>query len=203
MTDTYKTDSAFFSYVVPIGSIDMYCIFDWMRTVNQARFRFIKDSDIETKKLTLKQVDELYPGVKTIAIVSNPWARMRMLYLGFTDQAHREDLAKIVNNLGLKLDSFESFVLNLQLVKSTADIPFTPATPQCYWTEYDGKQVDYILKSETLVEDFKVIQDYFCTDFPIHVRGSMPEYREHYTEEMKQAVAALFKDDIEKFGYSF
>ena len=204
MSLTYKTDTSFFSYIAPIGTNpNLYAIFKWFQDVDQAKFRFIKDIDIEYQKMTLKEVDDLYPDVKIIAVVNNPWARVYRFYKDFSENSGRNSIEKLIEVHDFKLDSFESFVLNLPNAKKNPDSWFGPITPQCEWVQYGDRQADFLFKEESLEEDFKVIQDYFCTNIPLTLRHGTVDYKEHFTTEMKQVVEELFKADIEKFGYSF
>jgi hypothetical protein len=204
MSLTYKTDNSFFSYVSPIGTNpSLYAIFKWFQVVDQAKFRFIKDIDIEDQKMNLQQVDELYPEVKIFGVVNNPWTRVYNFYRDFTQHRGRNSIEKLIEVHDFRLDSFESFVLNLPNSKKNPDSWFGPTTPHCEWVQYRNRQVDYLFKAETLEEDFKVIQEYFCTDVPLMLQKNTVNYREHFTDEMRKAVEELFKVDIEKFGYSF
>ena len=204
MSLTYKTDNSFFSYVSPIGTNpSLYAIFKWFQVVDQAKFRFIKDIDIEDQKMNLQAVDDLYPEVKIIGVVNNPWTRVYNFYTDFTQHRGRNSIEKLIEVHDFRLDSFESFVLNLPNAKKNPDSWFGPTTPHCEWVQYRNRQVDYLFKAETLEEDFKVIQEYFCTDVPLMLQKNTVNYREHFTDEMRKAVEELFKVDIEKFGYSF
>lgn len=204
MSLTYKTDTSFFSYVAPIGTNNsLYAIFKWFSTVDQAKFRFIKDVDIEDQKMNLQQVDELYPEVKIIGVVNNPWARVYNFYRDFTQHGGRNSVQQLIEIYDFRLDSFESFVLNLHTVKKNPASWFGPTTPQCKWIQYEGRKIDFLFKAETLAEDFKVIQDYFCTDISLMLQRSDADYREHFTEDMKSTVEELFKEDIQEFEYNF
>jgi hypothetical protein len=204
MSLNYKTDTSFFSYVAPIGSNpSLYSIFHWFRDVDHAKFRFIKDKDIEDKKLTLKEVDELYPEVKIIAVVNNPWIRIYNFYKDFTKDLDKDHIKELIEIYDFRLDSFESFVLNLPNAKNNPNSWFGPTTPQCEWVKYDDRRADYLFKEESLVEDFKVIQGYFCTDVPLELQNNTQDYKEHFTDEMRKVVEELFKADIDEFGYVF
>jgi hypothetical protein len=153
--------------------------------------------------MNLQAVDDLYPEVKIIGVVNNPWTRVYNFYIDFTQHGGRNSIEKLIEIYDFRLDSFESFVLNLHIAKKNPDSWFGPTTPQYNWVQYGNRRVDYLFKAETLEEDFKVIQEYFCTDVPLMLQNNTVNYREHFTDEMRKAVEELFKVDIEKFGYSF
>jgi hypothetical protein len=215
MTVTYKNDDAFLSYVAVAGTgYGMYPIFQWMKQVPTAAFRFIRDTDIEVNRLGLQELDELYPGVNTFAIVMNPWLRAKFSYLkiietlnNLDDQNKIDKNKKLIDLFNLNLDSFESFVRQLPTMDQKTNYWFTPITPQVRWVEYDAngehREVTYILRAENIIEDFKPIQDYFCTNEPLVLDEALPEYREYYTDETRNIIGEIFAEDIKRFSYIF
>ena len=81
---------------------------------------------------------------------------------------------------------------------------FTLATPISDWFEHGDYKADFILKDTNLVDDFKQIQDYFCSQSsPIHLPNKSPSYKKYYNKTTKAIVAEIFKKDIDRFGYKF
>lgn len=206
MSATFREDDSFFTYVLPPCTLYGSTIFHWFESNGASAFRLIRDNEVETSFMNLEQVDELYPGVKTFSIVVNPWARMRYAYLMLCElkvfAGH-----PLIDAFNFKAETFEQFILNLPNIQPTDTFWFTPTTPISKWLEYEAdgnlRKVDYILKAETLDDDFKPIKDFFCSERPLELRRAIPDYREYYTEEMRQVVAELFKEDIERFDYKF
>ena len=70
-------------------------------------------------------------------------------------------------------------------------------------------EADYILKMETIEDDFKVLQDYFCSVEPLTPRDNYfidlrsIEYRSIYNTETQNIVKKLFEKDIDRFEYIF
>jgi hypothetical protein len=206
MDFTYKEDDSFFTHVLPPATLFGSTIYNWFNENGSSRFRLIRDAETELSFMSLKQVDELYPGVKTFSIVINPWARMRYAYLAMLE-AEKLGGHPLIDAFGFTAKTFEEFILTLPKINNNSEFWFTPTTPLIEWLEYeiDGKvrQVDYILRAESLDEDMKPIKDYFCSDKPLRPVREIPPYREYYTEEMKQIVAELFSEDIKRFNYTF
>jgi hypothetical protein len=200
MTLTYNNDSSFFIYVKAPGSyIGIKEIANWFEASAISRYRLIIDDELDSNYATIKQVDEYYPGVKSIGMVINPWARPVIAYHDLQQMDH--PLTDIASG------TFTEFINNLLKLKEEKTL-YSPLSPQIDWVEYvdaDGNihTADFIFKCETLDEDFKVIQEYFEIDTPLTWLHTIPEYRSYYTDETKQIIAELFKKDIERFNYEF
>lgn len=204
MNLTYKTDDSFFTTVFPPFVFYGTCVKFWFANNSSAKFRYIRDTEIETEFWKLEQVDDIYPGIKTISIVVNPWARMRYAY---TQLCKMKEISNDSYLKLLKLDSFEEFIISLPTMQPTDKFWFTLATPMCRWFDYvqDGelKTVNYILKDNTIAEDFQTLQDYFCTKTPLDLPKKLPSYKKFYNKQTKNIVAAVFKEDIDRFNYKF
>ena len=199
---TYKDDDSFFNCIVIPVNRGYSTINHWFYN-HDARYRYINDVEANQDFLTLKDRDELYPNIRSIAVVMNPWARV--LY------AYKANVLKskngIVTPLSLLLDltSFESFVYSITKVDLRSISPswFTIDTPQMRWIEYDDRRADYILKFENLEEDFQPIRDYFCTDTPLYCQDPPIDYRESYNDTTKNIVYDMFHEDAERLNYEF
>lgn len=201
---TYKTDDSFFTTVFPPFVFYGTCIKFWFAKNHTARFRYIRDKEIETEFWNTGQVQDTYPGIKTISIVVNPWARMRYAYTQLCKMKGVENDSYLEL---LQLNSFDEFINSLPAMQTTDKFWFTLAMPMSKWFNYtedgESKTVDYILKDTTLTEDFQILQDYFCTDTPLDLPKKLPSYKKFYNKQTKEIVATVFKEDIERFGYKF
>jgi hypothetical protein len=204
MNLTYKTDDSFFTTVFPPFVFYGTCVKFWFANNSSSKFRYIRDTEIETEFWKLEQVDDIYPGIKTISIVVNPWARMRYAY---TQLCKMKEISNDSYLKLLQLDSFDEFINSLPTMQPTDKFWFTLATPMCKWFDYaqDGelKTVNYILKDNTIAEDFQTLQDYFCTKTPLDLPKKLPSYKKFYNKQTKDIVAAVFKEDIDRFDYKF
>ena len=66
--------------------------------------------------------------------------------------------------------------------------------------------VDFIGRFERLEEDFKCLSQCIGIQYaslPHTKQSDRKDYREYYTDALRDRVAALYKDDIEYFDYSF
>lgn len=203
---TYKTDDSFFTVLIIPGNFHRDSIFKWFEQSSQAKFRFIRDNEIESDYSNLQQIDDIYPGIKTVAVVTNPWLRAVHAYK--TIQLLKAETRSIpANTFNFDTDNFENFIHNLQHVPKNSKYWFMPSTPQSAWVTYDsdnGKRtVDYVLKSETIDTDFKAIQDYFCVTTPLTGKDKLPAYRKYYTKKTRDIIADISAEDIERFGYKF
>jgi len=201
---TYKTDDSFFTTVFPPFVYYGTCIKFWFANNSSAKFRYIRDTEVETEFWNLAQVDDMYPGIKTIGIVVNPWARMRYAYIQLCK------MKEIGNDSYLELlqlNSFDEFINSLPTMQPTDKFWFTLSTPMSKWFDYvaDGelKTVDVILKDNTFTTDFKIFQNYFCTDTLLDLPKKLPSYKKFYNKQTKAIVADVFKEDIERFDYKF
>jgi hypothetical protein len=198
MTVNFKNDSSFFTYVrYPFSYLGTEEIRYWFECIAPkiASYRIIIDKELDDRKISLKILEENYPGTKVIGVVMNPWARLRLAYLNL-----RENKDSRANC------SFNGFI---KFISNKVDrTKLNALSPQIDWlshTAEDGslKEADYIFKVENLDEEFKVIREYFDCYEPLKWFHPIPEYREHYNEESRLIVSEMFAKDIERFGYEF
>jgi len=126
----------------------------------------------------------------TFLCVRNPWDRLLSSYHYATKN----------------IASFEEFVLRVKDKPDLIDFWGCSSTQQVDY--YQENKVDYIIRYETLEEDFKVIQDFYGDQRKLgrtnesanqHIR----DYRPEFTTEMVDLVYELCADDIKRFNYSF
>lgn len=210
MTITYKTDDSFFIGIYPPFVYHGLSIKNWFLNSGIAKFRFIRDFEIENDLLNLKQVHDLYPGIRTVAVVLNPWARMRQAFVNFNEikTAGNTKYSISVERLNsIELDNFDKFVEQLADFPKDDQLWFDMTTPLSSWISYTDTDnniinVDYVVRGEHLVEDFKPIQEYFCSDFALTFKPEL-EYKEFYNNKSKKIISKLFAQDIEQFKYKF
>jgi hypothetical protein len=128
------------------------------------------------------------PFNETFTVVRNPWDRVVSLW-AFWNKTNRMNTP------------FDTFVRNLHTYKFNEQSWFTFDQPQKAWFP---NGVTYLLKFETLEEDFKVIQGKLGCNEPLPKINTTEhdDYRTYYTQETWDIVANVFKDDIEEFGYT-
>ena len=201
---TYKTDDSFFTTVFPPFVFYGTCVKFWLAKDSTAKFRYIRDIEVENEFWNLEQVDGIYPGIKTIGIAVNPLARMHYAYtqLCIMKEAGNDSYLE-----SLQLDSFDEFINSLPTMQPIDKFWFTLATPISDWFDYtvegELKTVDVILKDNTFTKDFEIFQHYFYTKTPLDLPKKLPSYKKFYNKQTKNIVATVFKKDIDRFDYKF
>lgn len=139
------------------------------------------------------------------AFVRNPWDRLYSAW-NFLKQGgwDENDAAWSEKNLG-HIDSFNDFVCGwLDKKRLYSYIHFWPQT--CFISDRSGKcLVDFIGYFETLQDDFEHVASKLGirTELPHKNPSRRSDYRNIYTLESIDRVADLYKNDIDRLGYSF
>jgi len=153
------------------------------------------------ESLDKKRFDEHFK----IAFVRNPWARAVSAYQGLKRgggvNVRDSTWVKLVN----KFESFDQFVdLWMNEENIFKQIHFVP---QHYFLEdeHGDVAVDFLGRFENINADFEFLKEKF--NLPVELMKSNAssggDYRELYTDSSRNKIALLYKEDIEKFGYSF
>lgn len=201
---TYKNDDSFFMHVVIPGNPHRYSLFNWFESTDNCKYRFIRDTEIEENYWSIDQIHNVYPGIKTIAIVFNPYARAKFAYDQICGFKQAGDQRKIpANTFEFNLNSFEDFILSYDEAGPSEQYWYNMTTCQVDWLYKGGYSPDYILKAENIVEDMKVINDYFISDKILELRDEIPDYKDIYSAKTKAIIEKLFADDFKAFGYKF
>ena len=145
----------------------------------------IEDKYILKNHIFSNEIENLAPI--TFAVVRNPWDRLVSMYV-------------FIKKYRLVSEDFNDFVFHK--IKIWCFGIHTLSTPQIRWIE---PGVTHLLRFENLEEDFKIIQKIFqCYEpLPLSNKTHHDHYRTYYNDETRQAVAEMFKEDIEAFGYEF
>jgi hypothetical protein len=205
---THKNDESFFGCVVIPINLGYSNIIEWFNHHRNSRYRFINDMEADYEGLNLKDREELYPGVTSIAVVMNPWERAYRAYERSLNKMKVNEKTSV--NQVVALDDFESYIVSAQNTALTKKIPnfwYGLYTPQIDWVRYyrDDKlhKAKHIMKFESINDDFRVIQDYFCNDDPLYMNHHPIEYQEFYNSKTKKIIEDIFYEDIKEFDYKF
>lgn len=151
----------------------------------------------------LQMVRERIPTGRTLTVVRNPWQRIFSFYRKISDEGYWLDWN---NQTLLDLKSINEWVKDYcnPDVEFTFPRWFNRFTNQVDFINYDGHWVDYILKAETLADDFKPIQDYLGCDKPLPDISGYDHYEflHHFNSESIQLLAKVFERDIDLFEYT-
>jgi hypothetical protein len=206
---THKNDKSFFNFIsiikVSTGKRELH---EWLLDYEPSRFRFILDKEADDYFLNMKQREEIYPGIKSICIVTNPWKRVWISYKDLITKIDKSDSRKFEI---YKLETFESYLFqtfqNLKLKDFMPGVWFDFTTQQKDWITYEStgniKKAEYILRLEYINDDLKSLQDYFLNGKNLDIFDPNLDYRDYYNKRSIDFIADIFKDDIEMFGYDF
>jgi hypothetical protein len=196
---TYQNDSSFFGYVNIAGNLEICgtAILEWFQTEPHAQFRLIVDNEIHEEFSPFSTIQDIYPGIITVAWVANPWRRLVNIFEIMQTLYQTKQKLNITKNINFENFTFDSFLKQLD---ADVDQWFLLSTPQSRWLDNPNEFL-HIIRDEFIEEDMKPIQDYFQSDKLVSL--TLLPYREYYTEETKKFVEDLFKEDIERFNFKF
>jgi hypothetical protein len=148
----------------------------------------------------------------TFGFVRNPWARLyswhSMIMRRHADAAagHERARQRLAHNkfwlrTAAELPTFEAFVLR------GPDVFPRLATPQLDYLTDGDRRADFIGRTEHLGADLVRVFRLRGLDAPPAIprlnAGPKEDHRLHYTPEMRDKVATVFRRDIEEFAYTF
>jgi hypothetical protein len=195
----YQNDSSFFGCLNVAGNLEI-CgnfILDWFNNEPHSQIRLIIDNETHDNFSSFSAIQDIYPGIITVAWISNPWRRMVNLYQEIKKLHETKFKLNIVKNINFVNFTFESFLKQLDV---DVDQWFLLSTPQSRWLD-NSNELLYVVRDEFIAEDMKPIQAYFHSNKLVKL--TLLPYREYYTEETKKFVEDLFKEDIERFNFKF
>lgn len=139
--------------------------------------------------------------------VRNPWDRLASAF-HFLKQGglHQIDAQWAAEQLAPYPD-FEAFVTGWVNHKNIHSwFHFRPQHTYLCLPGQREPRVDFIGFFENLPSDYELLRQRLGTGRPLkaeNVTRQRRDYRELYTEEMKEIVARIYRDDIELLGYTF
>jgi len=144
--------------------------------------------------------------------VRNPWARMYSWYAmmkraeadaaaGVPKAVKQVNKNRFWKRVLPNYPDFESFVLR------GPDEQRELRKPQIDYLRTKGRRADFIGRQERFDEDLMKVWDRLGLAWPgesLNVnRGPSTDYRQHYSDEMRDKVAEVFAKDCKRFGYEF
>ena len=194
----YQNDLSFFTYITVLDVSD-FCpsIVRWFEKEPNAQFRIVVDKEADSDFISYSSMQELYPGIRVIATVTNPWRRLVNIYEVLKQLNQERRLLETIKDIDFSNFTFESFLTQLD---TNIYKWFNFSTLQSNWID-DTNDFLYIVRDDFFEEDFKVLREYFKSDLPVDFK--LTSYKEYYTEETKKFVEDLFKSDIERFQFKY
>lgn len=197
----YTTDDSFFTTVIPPFSLQGWAVKSWLLSDEIAKFRFIRDIELEREFWNLKMINEVYTGIKTIGLVMNPFRRMVYAFKSLSELP--ENNIYKFNTKILNLDTFDKFLISWSSLDSAEPFWFKFSTPLHDWM-FDGNvYVDYLLRVESLEKDFKPLNNYFKNYSGFVGLNDLFDYESYYNSESKKIVEKIFEKDLDEFKYHF
>jgi len=161
--------------------------------INNFKILYIND---HPRLETIQQTYSATANSPTMAVVRNPWSRAVSAYF----YSHKHPRIWIHNKM-TEIPPWDTFIANIE--SYTHFDWYEMTTPQVDWIP---NGVDFLLKTENLSNDFKVIQEmYGKPDQPLPwvLQSEHTDYRLYYNDEQKAKVARIFEKDIDTFKYTF
>lgn len=144
---------------------------------------------------------ELYSKLFKFAVVRNPWDMMISFYFSphrGVNKWNRKDFIKLVS----KRPTLREFITEMSFKNLMIYKFFNKLN-----TESDLlKDVDYILKFESLQNDFNSLCekiDIVSAELPHRNKSNKKHYSFYYDDELIEIVRKKFYEEIEVFGYKF
>ncbi len=151
---------------------------------------------------------EWFDGCFKFAFVRNSWGRILSLYHLYRPRLNRES-CDVSNE---HLQSFCVFVREItsgsrwvRPINRRITRPyFSQVNSQLDWLRWG---VDFIGRFENLDEDWRRLCKAIGTDYaPLKRHNAefhVDDYREHYTDGLRDLVAGFYADEIKEFGFDF
>ena len=152
---------------------------------------------------------KLFGKAFVFSFVRNPWDRVLSAYrfakVGKTDSMgmHRPEQYQIP-----EFESFERFLFEWLAKQNIFKVDFVFQPQSKFVLGKDGQSmVDYIGKVENLDADIKYVESVLGKSVNVgreNITSEKSDYRGAYvSDDMVELVRSLYREDIDKFGYTF
>ncbi len=157
---------------------------------------------VETKVIT----KDYYKSSFKFCFVRNPWDRVVSLYF-YQKNKIKMSFKELIKHLYNHRHSIASLdVYNKVLARDKTIFTYAAWNQMINWIPGD---IDFIGRFENYEEDLRQVLslakiDVSESDVVPHInKTDHKNYREYYDEDTKQMIAEMYKDDIERFNYTF
>ncbi len=141
------------------------------------------------------------------AFVRNPWSKLLSTYKDFTLRRKHQYSGKVRFDRPLlsEFENFEDFCLRLHESHWRNNVFFRPQVE--FVEDENGVPINYIGDFKYLGSDFQFVCRSLGIGDGVIERLNRGQYQDHYrsfyTVRGRNAIAQLYKEDIERFGYDF
>ncbi len=179
-------------------------------SLSKTLFGNLGPGHISIKKYQIIYSKEEFLNYFKFTFVRNPWERVFSAY-SFLKNGGMNEIDEKWAAINLKaFDNFEEFIkIGLFKRNIRRHLHFKPQY-KFLLTPYNKKiLVDFIGFFENIENDFKYIKNKLSMDADVYLKhenksgNRKHNYKDYYTNEMKDIVAHIYKKDIEIFGYNF
>ncbi len=142
------------------------------------------------------------------AFVRNPWDRLLSAYTFLKAGGRNESDQQWANQHLAPFDAFEEFVEGWVTPENVRKgVHFRPQHEFVTTPKGPELAVDFLGRFENIAEDYEALRGKLGFGELLRSENRTPgerlNYREHYTDEMRDVVARAYQDDIDIFGYHF
>ena len=149
---------------------------------------------------SLPMIAKVMPCITTFAVVRNPYDRLVSFYT-FARDGQTEWCIKFRQANGL--EEFPDFATWVDRLESYDTLHWFKTTTNQF--EWIPNGVTHLLRTESLDNDFKPIQDIvdFGVTLDVNNKSDHELYKNLYTDKEKNKVAKLFEKDLDLYKYTF
>ena len=156
-----------------------------------------------------KRFPELFNKSFVFSIVRNPWSRTYSAYK-FAKMGRTESMG-VKNPAQYQIpefDSFEQFIFDWLMKKNTIECDYIFQPQHLFVCDNKGNLItDFIGKVENISNDFQLISTQLSREITLpfaNKTSNINDYKIAYkSNEMIEAVAKIYRKDIELFEYQF
>jgi hypothetical protein len=165
------------------GNNDYSKIVDqWMRNDANTRFQYVLDREFLGKTYNLSLIKTLYPGVKVLTIVVNPWTRFYRDFLSL----------KVNSDLNLHTHMIYKSK-NSKIKKTQYDLIFSNSLEH---------NLDFFFRSEHIEKDFQNFKSSLDNESnPIQFNKVALDHKNLFNAQSQEIIREIYQKDFEYFDY--
>jgi hypothetical protein len=161
-----------------------------------------------------EEVDRLWRDGWWFTFVRNPWARLISAWHMFEQNpkfclpqvgGRHRDLAEVVALADIDWSTYQRAYADQQFPRNLYGTDDYLRAHLCPCTIAPLSRFHFVGQVEAIKQDWNTVQD--CTGIRValgkHNETQHQPYRHYFTPDLKDAVARIYRDDIERFDYSY